>query len=43
VNWLTGGQDESGDKATTAPLGALGALTATAGIGIFVAGVLTAL
>jgi hypothetical protein len=43
VNWLTGVQDEFGEKARTAPLGALGAVTATIGIGIFAAGTLTAL
>ena len=43
VNWLTGVQDEFGDKARTAPLGALGALAETIGVGIFVADVLTAL
>jgi hypothetical protein len=43
INWLTGVQDEFGDKARTAPLGALGAVAETAGVGIFVVGVLTAL
>jgi len=43
INWLTGVQDEFGDKARTTPLGALGAVAETAGVGIFVAGVLTAL
>ena len=43
VNWLTGVHDEFGEKAKTAPLGALGALGETAGVGIFVVGVLTAL
>jgi hypothetical protein len=43
VNWLTGVQDEFGEKAKTAPLAALAALAETAGVGIFVAGVLTAL
>ena len=43
MNWLTGIQDKSGEKARTAPLGALGALTATTGIGIFAVAVLTAL
>ena len=43
MNWLTGIQDKSGEKARTAPLGALGALTATTSIGIFAVAVLTAL
>jgi hypothetical protein len=43
VNWLTGVQDEFGDKAKTVPLGALGALAETVGVGIFVVGVLAAL
>jgi hypothetical protein len=43
LNWLTGVQDEFGDKAKTAPLGVLGALGETVGAGIFVAGILTAL
>jgi hypothetical protein len=43
VNWLTGVQDEFGEKAKTAALAALGALAETIGVGIFVAGVLTAL
>jgi hypothetical protein len=43
IHWLTGVQDEFGDKAKTAPLGALGAVAETVGVGIFVAGVLTAL
>ena len=43
LNWLTGVQDEFGEKAKTAPLGALGALGETVGVGIFVAGILTAL
>ena len=43
LNWLTGVQDEFGEKAKTAPLGALGALGETVGAGIFVAGILTAL
>ena len=43
MNWLTGVQDEFGDKARTAPLAALAAPAETLGVGIFVAGVLTAL
>lgn len=43
VNWLTGVQDEFGEKAKTAPLGALGASGETVGVGIFVVGILTAL
>jgi hypothetical protein len=43
VSWLTGVQDEFSEKAKTAPLGALGALAETVGVGIFVAGVLKAL
>jgi hypothetical protein len=43
LNWLTGVQDEFGEKAKTAPLGALGALGETVGVGIFVAGILIAL
>lgn len=43
LNWLTGVQDEFAEKAKTAPLGALGALGETVGVGIFVAGILTAL
>jgi hypothetical protein len=43
LNWLTGVQDEFGEKAKTAPLGALGGLGETVGVGIFVAGILTAL
>jgi hypothetical protein len=43
VNWLTGVQDEFGDTAKAAPLAALAALGTTLGVGIFVAGVLTAL
>ena len=43
VNWLTGVKDESGEKAKTAPLGAHGAMTATTGFGIFLAGILAAL
>jgi hypothetical protein len=41
--WPTGVQDEFSEKAKTAPLGALGAITMTAGVGIFVVGVLKAL
>jgi hypothetical protein len=43
LNWLTGVQDEFGERAKTAPLPALAALGTTIGVGIFVAGVLTAL
>jgi hypothetical protein len=44
VNWLTGVQDEFSEKPkTAAPLGALGALAETAGVGIFLVGVLQAL
>jgi hypothetical protein len=43
LNWLTGVQDEFGEKAKTAPLGAFSALGETIGIGIFVVGVLQAL
>lgn len=43
VNWLTGVRDEFGEKAKTAPLAGLAALAETAGVGIFVAGVLAAL
>jgi len=43
VNWLTGVKDEFGENAKTAPLGAHGAVTVTAGIGIFVADILVAL
>jgi hypothetical protein len=44
VNWLTGVKDEFSEKPeTAAPLAALAALGTTIGIGIFVAGVLTAL
>jgi hypothetical protein len=43
VNWLTGVQDEFGEKAKTAPLGGLAALAEPIGIGIFVVGVLIAL
>ena len=44
VNWLTGVQDEFGEKpAYVPPLAGLAALAETIGIGIFVAGVLQAL
>ena len=44
VNWLTGVQDECGEKpAYVPPLAGLAALAETIGIGIFVAGVLQAL
>ena len=43
LNWLTGVQDEFSEKAKTAPLAALGAVTEPIGIGIFLVGVLTAL
>ncbi len=44
VNWLTGVQDEFSEKPKyAAPLAGLAALAETIGIGIFVAGVLTAL
>jgi hypothetical protein len=43
VNWFTGVEDESGDKAKTAPLAALAALAMPTGVGIFVVGVLEAL
>jgi hypothetical protein len=45
VNWLTGVQDEFGEKAKAkaAPLAALAAVAETVGVGIFVVGVLTAL
>jgi hypothetical protein len=43
LNWLTGVRDEFAEKAKTAPLGALGALGETIGIGIFVVGILAAL
>ena len=43
-NWLTGVKDEFAEKPkTAAPLGALGALAETIGVGIFVVGALTAL
>jgi hypothetical protein len=43
LNWLTGMQDEFSEKAKTAPLAVLGAVTEPIGIGIFLVGVLTAL
>jgi hypothetical protein len=44
LNWLTGVQDECGEKPKYAvPLAALAALRTTAGVGIFVVGVLKAL
>jgi hypothetical protein len=43
LNWLTGVQDEFGEKAKTVPLGVLGAIGEPVGAGIFVVGVLTAL
>jgi hypothetical protein len=43
LNWLTGVQDEFGEKAKTMPLGALSAVAEPFGIGIFVVGVLSAL
>jgi hypothetical protein len=43
LNWLTGVRDEFAEKAKTAPLGALGALMTTIGVGIFLVGVVTAL
>jgi hypothetical protein len=43
LNWLTGVKDEFTEKAKTAPLGALGALMTTIGVGIFLVGVVTAL
>jgi small-conductance mechanosensitive channel len=43
LNWLTGVKDEFSEKAKTAPLGVLGALMTTIGVGIFLVGVLTAL
>jgi hypothetical protein len=43
VNWLTGVQDEFGEKSRAAPLGGLAALPETIGVGIFVVGVLEAL
>ena len=43
LNWLSGVQDEFGEKAKTVALGALGAVGEPVGIGIFVVGVLQAL
>jgi hypothetical protein len=43
LNWVTGVQDEFGEKAKTAPLAALAATGEPIGIGIFLIGVLTAL
>ncbi|HEV2255188.1 MAG TPA: hypothetical protein VGS06_18565 [Streptosporangiaceae bacterium] len=44
VNWLTGVQDEFGEKPKyVPPLAGLAALAETIGVGIFVVGVLTAL
>lgn len=43
INWLTGVNDEFADKARTGPLGLLGAVTMTLGLGILVVGVLAAL
>jgi hypothetical protein len=43
VNWLTGVQDEFGEKSKATPLGGLAALPETIGAGIFVLGVLEAL
>ena len=43
LNWLTGVQDEFGQRAKTVRLGALGAVAEPLGIGIFLVGVLTAL
>ncbi|MEV7001787.1 hypothetical protein AB0N62_29400 [Streptomyces sp. NPDC093982] len=43
LNWFTGVQDEFGEKAKPALLGALAALPETVGIGIFVVGVIQAL
>lgn len=43
VNWLTGVQDEFGEKVRTVALGPLGTVAETVGVGIFVVGVLTGL
>ena len=43
VNWLTGVNDEFGEKSKAAPLGALAALPETIGAGIFLVGVPQAL
>lgn len=43
VNWLTGVQDEFGEKARTGLLAALGGLAEPVGVGIFLVGVLKAL
>lgn len=43
VNWLTGVQDEFGEKAKTAPMGGLAAAGEAIGVGIFAVGVLEAL
>ncbi len=43
LNWLTGVQDEFGDRAKTSALGGLAALGESIGIGIFVVGVVQAL
>jgi hypothetical protein len=43
VNWLTGVQDEFGEKSKATLLGGLAALPETIGVGLFVIGVLEAL
>ncbi|MFD4431982.1 hypothetical protein [Nocardia sp. NPDC058497] len=43
INWLTGVGDEFAEHARTVPLGAAGAVTITAGLGIFLVGILAAL
>lgn len=43
INWLTGVNDEFAEKSRTGPLGLLGALTISIGLGIFIVGVLAAL